>query len=93
MIQTHVSAIFLAGERVYKVKKAGEFRVSRFYHPGEAEVFLPRKRLLLNRRLSPEVYLGVVDIRLQEGRIVLGEGPGEIIEYAVLMKKLPSGRA
>ena len=31
----------------------------------------------------------MVEIRLQNGRIRLGEGPGERIEYAVLMKRLP----
>ncbi len=89
MIQTHVSAIFLAGEHVYKIKKPVNFGFLDFTTLEKRRHFC-EEEVRLNRRLSPEVYLGVVAIRLREGRVELGEGPGEIVEYAVLMKKLPS---
>jgi aminoglycoside phosphotransferase family enzyme len=40
-------------------------------------------------RPAKEVYLGVVEIRSHQGRLVIGEGQGEVIEYAVKMKRLP----
>ena len=88
LLQTHVSAIFLVGERVYKVKKPVNFGFLDFTTLEKRKYFC-REEVALNRRLCPEVYLGVVEIRLQNGRISLGEGPGEIIEYSVLMKRLP----
>ena len=43
----------------------------------------------LNRRLSPEVYLGVVSIyRDSNGFSFIG---GEVVEYAVQMRELPGG--
>ena len=40
VIQTHISYIFIAGDQVYKVKKAVDFGFPRFYKPGQAEAFL-----------------------------------------------------
>jgi len=88
MLQTHVSAIFLAGKHVYKIKKPVNFGFLDFTSLEKRKHYC-HEEVVLNRRLCPQVYLGVVDIRLQEGRIQLGEGSGEIVEYAVLMERLP----
>ena len=88
MIQTHVSAIFLVGEHVYKIKKPVNFGFLDFTTLEKRKYFC-QEEVRLNRRLSPDVYLGMVGIRLHEARIELGEGSGEIVEYAVLMRKLP----
>ena len=88
MVQTQVSAIFFTGEHVYKVKKPVDFGFLDF-STREKRKFYCHQDVELNRRLCPEVYLGVVDIRSHQGRISLGEGAGEIIEHAVLMKQLP----
>jgi aminoglycoside phosphotransferase family enzyme/predicted kinase len=87
-LQTHVSAIFLTGEYVYKVKKAVDFGFLDFTTL-EKRKFYCGQEVELNRRLCPEIYLGVVEIRSHQGQISLGEGPGGIIEYAVRMKQLP----
>jgi len=87
LLQTHVSAIFFVGDHVYKVKKPVNFGFLDFTTLERRRHFC-REEVVLNRRLCPEVYLGVAEIRLQNGRVRVGEGPGEIIEYAVLMKKL-----
>jgi aminoglycoside phosphotransferase family enzyme/predicted kinase len=88
MLQTHASAVFIVGEHVYKVKKPVNFGFLDFTTLEKRKYFC-REEVVLNRRLCPEVYLGVAEIRLQNGRILLGEKTGDIIEYAVLMKKLP----
>ena len=87
-VQTHVSAIFLTGEHAYKVKKPVDFGFLDF-STLEKRKFYCHQEVVLNRRLCPEIYLGVVEIRFHQGRISLGEGPGAIVEYAVLMKQLP----
>ena len=87
-VQTHVSAIFLTGEHAYKVKKPVDFGFLDF-STLEKRKFYCEQEVVLNRRLCSEIYLGVVEIRLHQGRISLGEGPGAIVEYAVFMKQLP----
>jgi uncharacterized protein len=59
--QTHISAVFLAGPHVYKVKKPVEFGFLDFSTPARRRHFC-EEEVRLNRRLAPEVYLGVVPI-------------------------------
>lgn len=79
--------VFLAGDFVYKVKKPVDLgfldfsTLERRRADCEAEV-------LLNRRLAPSVYLGVVPITSSDGRLRVGGG-GTAVEYAVRMERLP----
>lgn len=90
-IQTHISYVFIAGDIVYKVKKPVKFDFLDFTTL-EKRKFFCEEELILNRRLAPATYLDVVAIsRDHLGKITLGE-TGEIIDYAVRMKKLPADR-
>ena len=91
LIQTHISYIFIAGDYVYKVKKAFDFDFLDFTTV-EKRRFYCNEELRLNRRLAPEVYLDVLEIGEDAGgNIVLGRGE-RVVDYAVLMKKLPQDR-
>ncbi len=91
LIQTHISYIFIAGDYVYKIKKAVDFDFLDFTTI-EKRRFYCNEELRLNRRLAPEMYLDVLEIGEDAGgNIVLGKGE-RIIDYAVLMKKLPQDR-
>ncbi len=91
LIQTHISMIFIAGEFVYKVKKAVDFGFLDFTTL-EKRLFFCTEELRLNRRLAPRIYLDVLPICQDDrGRIRLGEG-GRIIEYALKMRKIPADR-
>lgn len=90
--ETHISWVFLGPERVYKVKKPVglgflDFRTLALRRAAcEAE-------LRLNRRLAPDVYVGLVPItRDAAGRHVLG-GAGEPVDWAVDMRRLPDADA
>jgi len=89
-IQTHVSAILLAGDFAYKLKKPVRFpfldmsSLSQRKHLCEEEV-------RLNRRLSPGLYLGVVPIVESAAGMRVG-GEGTPVEYAVRMHRLPEDR-
>ncbi len=61
LIQTHISYVFLAGDRVYKVKKAVRFSFLDF-STIERRRFYCHEEVRLNRRLAADVYLGVVAI-------------------------------
>lgn len=85
--QTHISVVFLVESFVYKIKKP--------VAPGFLDFSTWEKRrhfceeeVRLNRRLAPDVYLGVVPIT-QDARRVRMEGTGEAVEWAVKMVRLP----
>ncbi|HPV50166.1 MAG TPA: AAA family ATPase [Smithellaceae bacterium] len=91
LLQTHISWVFIAGDEVYKIKKPVDFGFLDFTTL-EKRKFYCDEELRLNRRLAPSIYLDVVAITVgQDGRAGLGGG-GEIVEYAVHMKKLPQDR-
>ncbi len=87
MVQTQMSFVFLTDDYVYKVKKAVNLGYLDYTTLDKRHFFCQRE-VELNRRLSPDVYLGVVPISREKGDIFMG-GQGEIIEYAVKMRRLP----
>jgi uncharacterized protein len=89
-LQTHISHIFLTGRLVYKIKKSVDFGFLDFSTLARRRYFC-RQEVSLNRRLTQNVYLGVVGINSQKGRVVVG-GKGPVLEYAVLMREMPQDR-
>lgn len=85
--QTHISAVFLAGELVYKIKKPVRLDFLDFSTLEQREHFC-REELRLNARLAGDVYLDVVPVALEHGRPRL-EASGEPVEWAVKMRRLP----
>ncbi len=90
IVQTQMSVVFLTDNFVYKIKKPVNLGYLD-YTTLEKRQRLCEQEVRLNRRLCPEVYLGVVPITLEKGKITL-DGRGEAIEYAVKMRKLPHNR-
>jgi aminoglycoside phosphotransferase family enzyme/predicted kinase len=84
---THISAVFLAGRYVYKIKKPVEFGFLDFGTLAKRRHYC-QEEVRLNRRLAPEVYVGVVPITRSD-RGVRVEGDGEVVEWAVKMRRLP----
>ena len=85
--QTHISWVFLAGDLVYKVKKPVDFGFLDFTTLDKRRRFCERE-VALNRRLCRDVYLGVVPVvRTPEG--LKFEAEGEVVDWAVKMKRLP----
>jgi aminoglycoside phosphotransferase family enzyme/predicted kinase len=89
-IQTHVSVVFLTGDRAYKVKKPLALW-------GLLDYSTPAKRrracedeVRLSGRFAPEVYLGVLPVVRRGGRLFVG-GQGEVVDHAVEMRRLPPG--
>ena len=85
--QTHISVVFLTEDLVYKVRKPVRFAFLDFTSLELRRADCERE-VVLNQRLAPGVYLGVVPIVRQGDRIVV-EGDGEVIEWAVKMQRLP----
>lgn len=86
-METHISLLFLTGSHVYKVKKPVDFGFLDFTSLEKRKLFCEQE-VRLNRRLSPDIYLGVVRITREGNRILL-DGKGTLVEYAVKMKQMP----
>ena len=71
----------------YKVKKPVNFGFLDFSTLKKRRHFCERE-VMLNRRFSPDIYLGVVPIAMKKGLLAFGSGD-EIVECAVEMRRLP----
>ncbi|NWF94232.1 MAG: hypothetical protein HXY46_15135 [Syntrophaceae bacterium] len=86
-LETHISLLFLTGRHVYKVKKPVDFGFLDFTTLEKRRYFCEQE-VRLNRRLSPDIYLGVVEI-VRIGDRISFNGRGEVEEYAVQMRQIP----
>jgi hypothetical protein len=84
---THISVVVLAGSSAYKIKKPVDLGFLDFTTLEKRRYFCSEE-VRLNRRLAPDVYLGVVPLTLSDGDLRVG-GEGEPVEYAVHMRRLP----
>src|SRR5262245_19653149 len=84
---THISVVFLSGTFAFKIKKPVELGFLDFSSLEKRRYFC-EEEVRLNRRLAPEIYLGVVPVTRSD-RGVRMEGDGEVVEWAVKMQRLP----
>lgn len=85
-VETHISVLFLAGDRVFKLKRAVEYpyldfsTLDRRRRYCEAEV-------VVNTRTAPSLYKGCIPVtRSDDGSLFLGGG-GEVVEWLVEMSR------
>ena len=89
VVQTHMSVVFLTGQHAWKLKKPVRHDFLDF-STLEARRADCEEELRLNRRLAPDVYLGVVPLAVTpQGALRLG-GDGVPVEGLVKMHRLPS---
>lgn len=91
VIQTHASMVFLTPSEVFKVKKPVDFGFLD-YSTLEKRQHFCQEEVRINRRLAASVYLGVVPVVERDGQAWL-YGPGETIDFAVHMERLPDDRS
>ena len=88
LIETHVSWVILAGDFAYKIKKP--IRNSFLdYTSLESRHAYCEAELRLNQRFAPELYIDVVAISNEKGGLAI-EGRGEVVEWAVRMRRFPA---
>ena len=83
VIETHISVVFLAGSRAFKLKKAVRLPYADFSTP-EIRAFACEKELRLNKATSPSIYLGVRRV-VRSGSKLRLDGHGELIDAVVEM--------
>jgi len=81
VVETHISILFFVGDRVYKLRKPVQLGFVDFRQRA-ARAADCRREVTLNRRLAPDVYLGVADL-------VMAGAP---VDHLVVMRRLPEGR-
>ena len=80
--ETHLSVVMCIGDRAYKLKKALSFPFVD-QSTREQRERLCQQEVERNRRLAPDVYLGVADIT----------GPdGVVCDHLVVMRRMPADR-
>ncbi|MFZ1102460.1 MAG: hypothetical protein WAN86_06400 [Hyphomicrobiaceae bacterium] len=84
--ETHMSWVFLAGDRVYKLKKPVRFPYLDFSSLDRREAAC-RAEVGLNRRLAPDVYIGVAPLTLSSAGPSIG-GAGPMADWLVVMHRL-----
>ncbi|MGH9142710.1 MAG: AAA family ATPase, partial [Vicinamibacterales bacterium] len=85
-IDTHISIVWLAGDRAFKLKRAVRFDYVDF-STVELRRVACEAEVRLNRRTAPSLYLGVRPItRGRDGTLAIG-GPGEPIDWLVEMRR------
>lgn len=85
--ETHMSFVFIAGDRVYKIKKPIRLGFVDFTALAARRHNCERE-LSLNQRLAPGVYLGIMPLmRLPGGQFALGSH-GVPVEWIVVMSRL-----
>lgn len=91
LIQTHISYVFLVDDQVYKLKKPVNLGFVDFTTL-DKRLKDCRDEVRLNQRGCPGgVYLGIVPI-VRRGEAFGVGGEGEVVDYAVHMKRLPRER-
>jgi uncharacterized protein len=80
--ETHSGLVFFVGDRAYKLKKDVDLGFLDFTSR-EKRLAACRREVELNRRLSPDVYLGVADVL---------DVSGEPCEHLVVMRRMPADR-
>lgn len=90
VVQTHASAVFLTGDRAYKVKKPVALWGLIDYSTHEKRLHACREEVRVSGRFAPEVYLGVLPVVLRGGFYAVG-GKGDLVDHAVEMVRIPVG--
>ncbi|HKP56041.1 MAG TPA: AAA family ATPase [Polyangiales bacterium] len=85
--ETHISRVFLAEDLVYKLKKPVQLGFLDFTSLERREHYC-HAEVTLNRRLAPGVYLGVVPVTRDAQGVHRVRGEGEVVDYAVEMRRL-----
>ena len=82
LAETHISVVVAIGDRVYKLKKPVAMGFLDF-STREAREAACHREVELNRRLAPDVYLGVADVLGPDGRPC---------DHLVVMRRMPADR-
>jgi len=85
---THISRLLLAGDRVFKLKRAVRLPYLDFSTP-ERRFAACEAEVALNRRTAPDLYLGARRITREPDGALAFEGTGPLVDAVVEMRRFP----
>jgi len=85
-IETHISRVFLAGDRAYKTKRAVKLPYVDFSTP-QLRLAACERELELNTRAAPSLYLAVRRITRKRNGGLEFDGSGDLVDAAVEMQR------
>jgi aminoglycoside phosphotransferase family enzyme len=88
--ETHISWITFTKNFVFKIKKPVQLSFLDFSDLEKRKMFCERE-LRLNQRFS-KIYLDVLPVTKSDIQWHLGEGQGEVVDYAVQMRRMASSK-
>jgi uncharacterized protein len=91
LIETHISWIVLTDRYAYKIKRPVKYSFVDFSTP-ELRKHYCQLEVELNRRLAPDMYLGVVPVTADGILEDNGTKKEKIIDHAVKMKRMDNSR-
>ncbi len=80
--ETHSAVVYFAGDRAYKLKRPVNLGFLDF-STREARAVACAREIELNRRFSPDVYLGTAEVR---------DPDGQVCDHLVVMRRMPAAR-
>jgi aminoglycoside phosphotransferase family enzyme/predicted kinase len=90
--ETHISWVFLAGDRAYKLKKPLKLPFLDYSTPRRRRQMC-RHEVRLNSRLAPDIYLGVRAIAATpDGLELAAENDPRAVDYVVEMRRYDESR-
>lgn len=87
LIETHISWVILCDQFVYKIKKPVHYSFLDF-STLEQRKYYCEKEILLNRRLTENIYIDVQPVYESNDRLAIGGDIGTLIDHAVRMNKI-----
>ncbi len=87
LVETHISWVLLTEDKAYKIKKPVKFSFLDFSDI-KVRKEMCEMELQLNQRLS-DIYENVIAIESYDKGITLSESPEKIIDFAVVMRRMP----
>ena len=86
LVTTHISWVFITDHEVWKLKRPVDYGFVNYTSLDRRRHFC-HEEVRVNRRLAPDVYLGVAAVRLHKG-VHSFTPKGTVVDYAVRMRRL-----
>lgn len=90
-VETHMAWVFLTDTQAFKLKKPVRYDYLDF-STIEARRHDCHEEVRLNRRLAANVYLAVCPLSIDAHGAMQLDGPGEVVDWLVKMRRLPADR-
>ncbi len=87
-IETHGALVFLAGDEVFKIKRAVKFSYMDF-STLELRRRVCAREIEINKPGAPEIYLGLVRLTREADGKLAWDGAGDVVEWVVHMRRFP----